>query len=93
MDDNWDIEYDIHIKNSIDDVAKYKVGDIVHTWVDGKCVSGVVRTRYTIDIDNNSIRYNIAVTDGALLNVHEDALIKTGHINVDVSSVSVLDFW
>lgn len=93
MDDKWNIEYDIHIENYIDDLAKYKVGDVVHTWIDGKCISGIIRTRYITGINDSDVRYNIAVDSGALVNVREDALIKTGHINVEASNVSILEFW
>lgn len=37
MDDKWDIEYDIHVENYFTNKAKYNIGDIVHTWINGKC--------------------------------------------------------
>lgn len=93
MDDNWDINYNIHVKNYIDDRAKYKIGDIVHTWIDGKCVSGIIRTRYTTELNDGDVRYNIAVDNGSLLNVREDMLCKTGHIDTELPPSSILDFW
>lgn len=81
MDDKWDIKWNIYAEHYIVDNAKYEIGDIVHTWIDDKCVSGIVRSRYAIGLeDGGEIRYNIAVDNGALFNVREDMLCKTGHV-------------
>lgn len=93
MDDNWDFEWDTHVKNYIADNAKYKPGDIVHTWIDGKCVSGIVRMRYLTGLNDGDVRYNIAVDNGSLINVREDMLYKTGHINTELPPSSILDYW
>lgn len=93
MDDKWDIEYNIHVENYIDGIAKYAIGDIVHTWIDDKCVSGIVRAWHTTGPNDGSIRYNIAIDNGALINVREDMLRKTGHINTEPLSSSMLDCW
>lgn len=92
MNDKWDIEYGETVEKYVSNVAKYKVGDIVHTWQDGKCITGVVINSFLSIYDNDAIIYDIVVGNIVLLDIKEYLLTKVGHIHKDTDFFAPIEF-
>lgn len=89
MDDRCDIERAIISDNYLERIAKYKVGDIVHTWINNKCVVYTVYRRYD---RGDTIVYHVRDNIGILHEVCEDLLCKVGHTSVDMDSFAPVLF-
>lgn len=89
MDDKWDIERNIISDNYLERIAKYKVGDIVHTWINDKCIVCTVCRRYN---RCDAIVYHVRDNTGILHEICEDLLCKVGHTSVDIDSFTPVLF-
>ena len=89
MDDRYDIEMTTAELKYIINHAQFKVGDVVHTWYNEKCIVGTVINVVCI---GEAIYYDVDFGTCGRSELMEELLIKTGHTSVDMDSFAPVLF-
>ena len=74
MDDKTDIEISIAKLKYLEDNAKFKIGERVHTFIDNKVAIGIVDDRRFDDNDN--IYYDVRLSPSRVITLGEWALVS-----------------